>query len=132
MIEVCQEVIDPITLEIVEEVTIINIEVGDYIGGGGEDIEIDESLHYYDVEGVKILASNISTFSSKFIWKTGDSTNFTLPFAPTHLIEIKINGLALYKASQYTIVLPNQIEILQTLFNDDVVEFIYEHYNLIP
>lgn len=38
MIEVCQEVIDPITLEIVEEVTVVNIDVGDYIVGGGSNV----------------------------------------------------------------------------------------------
>jgi hypothetical protein len=96
---------------------------------GENDFEIDESLVFYEVGGVKILGSNISNFTDRFVWHTSDSTIYTMTFTPTHLISIHINGLKLFDTSQYTILLPNQIEILQTLVDGDVLEFNYEHYN---
>lgn len=89
---------------------------------------VDASLQLYD----NILASNISNITTSFIWNTGNSKTFTLPFTPTNLIGIYVNGLKLYKPSQFTRVLPNQVEILQTLLNEDVIEFTYEHYNVTP
>jgi len=90
---------------------------------------LDESLVFYDVGGVQTLGSNVSNITSSFIWLTGNSTTFTLPFTPTNLSGIFINGLKLYNSSQFTMTLPNQITILQTLSNGDVVDFNYEHYN---
>jgi len=105
----------------------------DYIGvintSADVDFELDDSLVYYEDDGQKYLASNISNFTSSFTWLTGDSAIFTLPFTPTNLVSIFVNGLKLYKSSQFTIILPNQIEIIQTLYNEDVVEFNYEHFN---
>jgi len=84
-----------------------------------DEFQTDASLHFYD----NTLASNISTITSTFVWNTGDTNIFTLPFTPTNLIGIFVNGLKLYKTSQFNYILPNQIQVLQTLENDDIVEF---------
>jgi len=100
-------------------------------GGIGE-VLIDASLRYYNNGVDDVLGSNISDFVDKIVWNTGDSTIFDLSFVPTNLLSIHVNGLKLYKASQFTILLPDQIEILQTLFDEDVIEINYQHYNEIP
>jgi hypothetical protein len=96
------------------------------------DFLVDDSLLFYEDSGNTYIASNISQITSSFIWKTGDSTTFTLPITPTNLISIHINGLKLYKPTQFSLILPDKVEIFQTLADEDVVEFNYEHYNQVP
>jgi hypothetical protein len=94
--------------------------------------DVDASLRFYNDGINNVIGSNVSSFKTSVIWNTGDSTTFILPFIPTNLIGIFINGLKLYKSSQFNLILPNQIEILQDLEDEDVIDFIYEHYNETP
>ena len=112
----------------IDETDPLNPIISSTVVGGGTSLT-DASLRIYNDGTNDVIGSNVSTFKSKFTWLTGNSTTFTLPFTPTNLLSIHVNGLPLYKASQYTILLPNQIQILQTLANNDVVDFLYEHYN---
>jgi len=97
--------------------------------GTRDELIIDKSLVFYDNDGIQTLGANVSNFTSSFTWLTGDSKIFTLPFVPINLIAIYINGVKIFNSSEYTLIIPNQIEILKTLANNDVLEFNYEHFN---
>jgi hypothetical protein len=74
-----------------------------------------------------LIRANLSSFEERFTWHTGDSTSFALAFTPTNILNIFINGSKLYSDSQFTVTLPNTINILSALADGDVVTIQYEH-----
>lgn len=75
-----------------------------------------------------IFRGNISLFSQRFLWNTGDTTTKILAFEPTNIVSIYINGLRLYSDSQFTVTLPNWVEILEPLTDGDIITIQYEHF----
>jgi len=83
----------------------------------------DESL-YLDGNTIR---TNISDFTEQFTWHTAASTSFDLSFEPTYLQNIYINSTRLFTDAQYSVTLPNIINILSALADGDVVTIQYQH-----
>ena len=73
------------------------------------------------------LRSNISDFKEEFIFNTGDSQIITLAFNYTYVLSVSVDSTPLHK-SQYNLILPNQIEILDTIDDQDPIIILYQHY----
>lgn len=109
------EILDPLTTDDLAE-GIINKYIASLISDGT--LIIDGEL----------IRANLSSFEERFIWHTGDSATFALAFDPTNLLNVFLNGDKLYSSSQYTVTLPNLINILSALADGDVITVQYEHF----
>ena len=83
---------------------------------------------FYELDGVLYL--NVSTYRQTINYTSGSQT-FTLDFEPTFFVGIFINGVYL-DDDDYTYTSPNQLEILGTMENGDIVRVIYEHFIVPP
>jgi len=91
--------------------------------GNIDSLTTDESLY----RDGNIFRSNISDFTEQFTWHTAASTSFVLSFEPTYLQNICINGTRLFSDVQYSVTLPNIINILSALADGDVITIQYQH-----
>lgn len=93
---------------------------------GKQDKLLFDGEFYIDENGN--LRNNISDYVHEETWNIGDSQTFTLPFEPT-----KFNGVNVFPgtrlhSSQYTLIPPNQVEILDPLTDGDIIEFDFQHF----
>ncbi len=87
----------------------------------------DSSL-YYDPETFEMRA-NISTYSQKFTWLTGQSKTRPLDFEPTNFLSVFRNGV---ETEAYTFIPPTTFEFTGTLANNDVVKINFERFIIQP
>lgn len=76
------------------------------------------------------IQTNISDFEEQFTWHTGNSHTFSLSFEPTYLQNIYINSTRLFTDAQYSVTLPNLINILSALADGDIITIQYQHKNI--
>lgn len=80
-----------------------------------------------------IIRANVSDFYEEFLWNAGSSQKFNLAFTPTYVTGVLVNGQEIYrKAQQWSLPLPNVIEILNLLDDGDYIKIKYQHYIIQP
>lgn len=96
--------------------------------------DLTSSDNSIKIEGTSIR-SNISDYIQEEIWNTGESSIFSFHFNPTNLLHVfhKTGGATKrLDSSQFTVQLPSDIQINETLNDEDIIIFHYQYFTDTP
>ncbi len=89
----------------------------------------DGSLY---IDQDNIIRANVSDFDEVFLWVAGSSQKFNLAFTPTYITGVLVNGQEIMREVQWSLPLPNVLEIIDTLDDGDYIKIKYQHYIIQP